>query len=397
MRADEPRLPRTLLFSQRGIGTPVWRAAQFEFEDVIAAVDDVELLAPAGRARPAPVDLGARFVNRARRAAGRPRRGPMFTEPAMQREELTRDYDLLFCVIDFPWHLDYLRALPDWRARCRTAVCYLSDMWTPWVERYADYLSVLQEFDHVFALNGRVIEPLAALSRRSCDVLPPAVDAFRFCPYPEPPARAISWYSFGRRSPQVHSLLLGRAERDRRLYLHDTVAGGTVLGIGEHRRLLADLVGRSEHVICHRVIDSPERAARSGGDDCLSTRYFEGTAGGAVVIGSAPQCPEYDWSFDWPDATVPAAYDGHDLLDVLDALERDPERVARIRQRNVTGALRRHDWVHRWLDVLAAAGLAPTAAAQARVRRLDELADQVDADLEAARAAGRVHATALGG
>ena len=370
---------RTLVFSQRRLARPVWRAWQFEFEDVVAAIEDADLLAPAGRSRHLAVHWTHRAVNQARRAAGRPRRGQVFAEPMLPRQTLDRDYDLFFCVIDFPWQLAYLEALPDWRARCRTAVCYLAEVWTPWLEMQAQYLSILQDFDQVFAINARVLEALARLSGRPCHPMAPAVDAFAFCPYPGPPPRSIAWYSYGRRSPAVHEQLLELARRERRLYLYDTIVGGTMPDAAEHRHLLAELVGRAEYVVCHRVSDSPERFDRTGGEDALSTRYFEAAGGGAVVVGSAPDCPEYGQAFDWPDATVPASYDGHDVLDVLRALDNDPERVARARWRNLTGTLRRHDWAYRWCDVLSLAGLEPTPSALARITRLRELAEHVDA------------------
>jgi hypothetical protein len=42
--------------------------------------------------------------------------------------------------------------------------------------------------------------------------------------------------------------------------------------------------------------------------------------------------------------------------------------------------LRRHDWVHRWLEVFRIAGLAPTPGMNARVQRLNGLADLAKRD-----------------
>jgi hypothetical protein len=43
-------------------------------------------------------------------------------------------------------------------------------------------------------------------------------------------------------------------------------------------------------------------------------------------------------------------------------------------QRNALEALRRHDWVHRWLQIFQIAGIEPAPGMIARVERLEDLA-----------------------
>jgi hypothetical protein len=67
-----------------------------------------------------------------------------------------------------------------------------------------------------------------------------------------------------------------------------------------------------------------------------------------------------------------------DVGPVVEKLEADPERVEQIRRRNVVNALRRHDCVYRWAEVLAAVGLGETPALAERRRQLAELAIAIE-------------------
>ncbi len=62
-------------------------------------------------------------------------------------------------------------------------------------------------------------------------------------------------------------------------------------------------------------------------------------------------------------------------MDVIARLNRVPEQVLAISQRNASEALLRHDWVYRWKELLQVAGLDPTPAMAARERQLRELVD----------------------
>jgi hypothetical protein len=73
--------PRILLFSHRRIAQPVWQAAQYELEDLIAGIDQVEILAPLGQVPPAWAGWRNRLANKARRTVGRRRRAPFPGEP----------------------------------------------------------------------------------------------------------------------------------------------------------------------------------------------------------------------------------------------------------------------------------------------------------------------------
>jgi hypothetical protein len=118
----------------------------------------------------------------------------------------------------------------------------------------------------------------------------------------------------------------------------------------------------------------------SAGERVLSTRYFEGAAGGTILLGSRPGCPEFDDLFDWPDAVVEIAPDGSDLREVLAALDGSPTRSTALRTANAVNSLRRHDWADRWARILDTLDLPRTEAHEARRRQLEHSANQIEVE-----------------
>lgn len=369
---------RVLLYSQRNLELSPWLVGQFEFEDVISAVDRVRLLAP-GRAQPR--HAGHRFArmvqNRMRLAGGG------WRVPALDPVQVDGEYDLFFACFHFAHQLPQLEQLRGWRERCRTAVCFVVELWTSYIRQYERYLPLLDQFDHVFILNRGSIEVLSRHTSAPVSFLATGVDAERFAPVPLRPERVIDFYNFGRRSPVTHAALLRLVEQEGRTYVYDSLKGA-MMDFREHRQLVANMMKRSRYFFAYRINDSAERQERTQGEEGLSTRYFEATAGGAVLLGSRPRCSEYDECFDWPDATIEIPYEADDIGDIVAELEAQPARLAAARRNNVTNALRRHDWLYRWQQVLAVAGLGATPAMAARADRLERLARMASGDAFAA-------------
>lgn len=113
------------------------------------------------------------------------------------------------------------------------------------------------------------------------------------------------------------------------------------------------------------------------GEQVLPGRLFEGASGGAVILGSAPRCPEFDEFFDWPDAVIEIAPDGSDLVSVMDNLDASPDWVERVRQSNVVNCLRRHDWGYRWEHILTTIGVERLPRLSDRKARLSRMASMV--------------------
>ena len=364
-----------LQLSMRRIHDLVAYCLPYEFEDVVAEVTGADRVEPENYSA---LEF-ARRVYKLGRLATRSRRLAGAIVPRLGVPRLTRDYELFLPVFNNAFELFSLLAVPDWRKRCRVAACFISEIWTHEMPEYL--LELLARFDHIFLGVRHPTETVARIAGRPCTYLPLAVDVLRFAPYPDPPARAIDVCNIGRRSPVTHAALL-RLARDRRIfYYYDTVRASGARGrqmtfrvgnASEHRLLLASLLQRSRYYVANRArVNEPEIIE---GKEEISSRFYEGVAAGAVLLGEPPRSDEFRLQFDWPDAVIRLPFDSPDAGEFLKALDADPQRIERIRRDNVHQAALRHDWVHRLHAVFDALGLRPTEAMLAREARLRSLA-----------------------
>lgn len=364
---------RTLIISRRLVEPHVSSASAYEFEDVVAEVENADLLSVAlvdTRAERAVAKLSEHL----QRVAGL----SMTLNKAQQRTALDTDYDLLFVRVMEPGDLAVLDAVPEARKRCRVAVCWVEELWVPWLE-YEKLLRPLAQFDHVFVAHAATVERLGAKIRRPCSYLPPGVDALRFFPGSNPPPRSIAVYAMGRRLPRMHAALLERARKATDfLYLCDTARVRELVdGHAQHREQLARLIARTRYFVVNRAkVNAPDTIQ---GQQEFGPRFFEGAAGGAILIGDAPEHGPFLSYFDWPDAMCRLPYDSPDVCNLIDSLEAQPERVEAARRENLVNTLRRHDWLYRWQLVLDTLALAPGPAATARRAELERRASAIGA------------------
>lgn len=363
---DARRDARTVVLSLRGASRRVWLASQFEFEDVVADVDDVRLLAPPGRATGPVADALHGGANRLRRGLGRPRRRQLVTQTSATEAEL------FFAVFAAPHEIG---ALPHVRAqveRSAVKVAFIVELWRPWLPAVTDYLRQLRGFDHVFLFNRGSLADVEAITGVPTSYLPTAVDALRFAPSLPSPERVIDVTSYGRRLPETHAALRRAAGPGGLFYHYDTVAGAfDVEDHVEHREALAATLQRSRYSVVYRNNDEPIRLPRTAGEESLTNRYFEVAASGAVMLGTAARTPDFDACFDWPDAIVPIAAPAPDVAEVIAALDADPARLERAGRAGITHSLRRHDWAHRWREILTTVGVEPRPGLAARLAALE--------------------------
>lgn len=373
----QQRDSRVLVLSQRNLHRPLFHALQYQFEDLLTSLDDVQLVAPLAHPHPDVSSLGRRVLNGTLRRARWPRHSPPGNRPSMQPMRVTTEHDLFFAVIHDAYQLSYLNRLDGWRERSRRAVCLLMEVWTPGVARDADYYAMLRQFDAVYAFTPAAAPRLVQLGAPPPQFLTAGIDALQSRPGPRAPKRVVDVYAYGRTSPVVHRQLLDLVDDVGLTYLYDTTADASVPDHAAHRALLANVMKRSRFLLAHRINDSPERRERTGGEESLSTRYFEASAGGAVILGSRPRTPAFDECFDWPDAVIDLPYDGTGVAEVLHELAAQPERLALARAAGVQAGLRRHDWAYQWERVLADSGLQP---APGLTRRYEQLAEAAEAE-----------------
>lgn len=366
---DESR-SRVVVFSQRGASRKVWEAAQHELEDVIAEVDDVRIIAPPGGDPSDLARLRRQGANRLRVRAGRPRLA------AMRPTELDGEADLFFAVFASGHDLAYLPRLTGWQERCRTKVAFVIEWWTTQVGSTTDYLRLLKDFDHVFVFSRSILPHIEEVAGVPASYLPMAVDMRLFAPPVPAPERCIDVTSYGRTMPETHKALVAAMRAGRLYYSHSTTSGAfSVADHREHRLQLAAGLQRSRYSVVYRNNQHPARAVATAGEESLTSRYFEGIAAGAVVLGTAPDVPDFTECFGWTDSVIPIGAPEPDIAAVIEALDADPERLQRVSRTNVAESLRRHDWAHRWRTVLQTVGLPPGPALDDRLRGLAASAD----------------------
>jgi hypothetical protein len=298
--------------------------------------------------------------------------------PALIPQRLGCEYDLFVVACHSYWDLLYLNAIKDWRDKCKVKVCWISELWASLIPKYRrHWLHLLKQFDHIFLSSHGSVAPLSEVIEKPCRWLSGGVDTLRFTPYPNPPARVIDVYSVGRRQPRIHEALLDAVGRRGIFYVHDTFQGAEAEPYDhrQHRDIYGNVAKRSRFfmVAPGKVNEQKE----TGGQVELGFRYFEGASAGAILIGQPPDCHGYRECFPWRDAVITIRTDGSDVMDVLNDLMAQPERMAAISKRNAVESLFRHDWLYRWKEILRVAGIQPWAAMEARERQLHKLAKTI--------------------
>ncbi len=370
--------PRLLLFSMRRVADLVASCALYELEDLISN------LVPADRIEPEQLEaqdflrklhkLGRWVTGSATFARSLTPQGP--------RVELDRDYDLFLPVFNHPYELFALDVVPNWRERCRHAACFINEVWEGQIPEYL--LERLAQFDRIYLGVTRPTTTVARITGRPCSYLPPGVDCLSFAP-DLGGERPIHVCGIGRRSEITHRALLSMARQRGLFYYFDTVRARSVanasrqvtFSVGDpaqHRFLYASMLKRSRYFMASRArANEPELI---GDTQETAGRFFEGAAAGTVMIGEPPRNSIFDAYFDWPDAVIRIPFDSPDIADVIDALDADPDRLARIANDNVVGSLRKSDWLYRLEQVFQPAAIAPTAAMTERHKKLRALVER---------------------
>ena len=361
---------RVCVVSLRDVNRHVAWASNYEFEDVVCEVDGVDLL------RLQPGWAYSRREWLARRLAWRPLLHQLggLVSAGLQPITLDKDYDVFVFLCTNPMDLVYLNAVRGWKERCKTRICFIGEFYAGWLREYAVLLGLLTSFDHIMLSFSGSVEAVKTLTRRMCHHVPVGVDALRFSPFPDPPARWIDVYSVGRRSEATHETLLTIAKRDEIFYVYDTLPGLLLQprDFRQHRDLVANFAKRSRFFVTFPAMLEDESVTRGQSEG--GSRYFEGAAAGAVLLGRAPKGSAFARDFCWPDAVIDAGADEASLLAVLARFKADPERWQAVSQRNAIEALRRFDWAYRWKEMLRVTGLPPAPRLAERERHLNDLA-----------------------
>jgi hypothetical protein len=376
---------KTLLISLHNVERKYWNGICYDFTGAIGRIENAVTVAPPGqsyfsrRQLPVLVRENGGSIRAALRDLRFARQGAL-----VEVSRVEEDFDLCFFMLFFLDQLHQIERVKGWRERSGLAAVFFVEAWSGALEAHREQLRLLDKFDHVFVLNEDVIPALAQYTRTPISYLATATDCLRASPEPVHgvmPERGIDILSLGRQLPDVHERLIEIAARRGLFYHHDIWTGMRAVDWEGARAMNAELTRRARYSVVWdpTLRPLPGKMEQIAGDRVMTTRFFEATAGGAIMIGQGTPAPAFAAAFDWADAIVPIAPDGSDVEAVIDALDADPDRQAAIRTANVTNALRRHDWVYRWQHILDTFGLEPTPAHRQRRAMLAARAERVAA------------------
>ena len=320
-------------------------------------LDAVDVIAPHPRSW---YQTGKRIALRAGNHIATP------LNPGIREVPLDREYDLFFTVCEKPSELLNVNAVNGWKTRCRTSVCWLTEFYVQDMPLFKSCLEVLAQFDHVLFMFS-AIEPFNRWIGGKGSYLAAGIDTL-VAQYPSAPPRAIDVLSVGRRSSATHEALLALVRDDGLFYLYDSLTNLRTASLDDHRSLMANLTRRSRYFLVNpSKVDEP---GATGVQSEFGYRYFEGAAPGTIMLGSRPRNRHFEEMFDWEDAVIDLPYGSAQIGAIIKELDAQPERQERIRRRNVSECLRRHDWAYRWEAILALAGLEPSPQLAERKQRL---------------------------
>ncbi len=366
--------PRILVVSMRGFHSEAFRSPEYEFEDNICNFDYADLLTPVS-ASGLFNQVNKRLSNFAGQVLGKGK----FLKSGHNTTVIEKEYDLLFFICQHFWDITSISSIKGWREKCRKAILWIDEIWVKELQEKKVQLcfNLVKEFDCVFTTQSLSVDAIAQLIQRPCYSLPYGVDAVKFCPYPQQPQRFIDVYSIGRHSPLVHTAFRQKAEQENFLYLYDSLKGLEMKEYQEHRTLYSHLIKRSRYFIANKA--KFDAGYQTGGQEELGSRFFEGAAGGAIMIGISPRCEAYKTYFDWSDAVFEIPDDAARITEIIAELDTQPEHLNRIRKDNVVNSLLRHDWVYRWEKILEKIDLGSTPEMLFRKAHLRHLAELVNA------------------
>jgi hypothetical protein len=366
--------PRVLMVSLRNLKFHVSRCSTYEFEDVVCANDKVDLITP--HFSPNLFKVTNKLANYAAKTIGNAK---LFPSLLNYKFVVDQEYDLFFFFSQSISDLLVLNSIKGWREKCRYAVCWLDEIWAKDIDDWKAQLQLLKDFDYVFLNLSGSVNRIAKIVQNPCHFLTFGVDTVKFCPYPLDIRPTIDVYSIGRRSLVTHKALLELAERERFFYIYDTIKDLHIRDYREHRSLYSNLVKRSRYMITYKA--KFDLGGQINSQEEVGPRFFEAAAGGAVLLGTPPNCEAFKQNFDWEDAMIPVSFDAANIGNVIGDLNAQPERLERIRRNNIANALLRHDWIYRWEQILQVVGLDSTPAMFQRKAYLQNLADTVSAQV----------------
>jgi hypothetical protein len=364
---ESPVAARIGVFSVRHLNSHVCRCSGYELEDQIATWDSAELLLP----RFVPLKQSW-WEHRARLAMER-LFGFQYIPRLKEIQPILSDkrFELFFIFCQNENDIRYLKGFSDWSNKGRVTACWIDELWLHHAQTYPKQTELLRPFDFLF-LTFRETANYLRDQGLNAFYIPPGVDTVRYCPYPHFPERTIDVMAMGRKAPKTHRRLLELSESGRIHYVFDTSTLPNIESAFEHRGMMANQIKRTKLFLVQKAkADEPNQTK---GQVEIGSRFFEGVAAGAVLVGDLSDSPAFQDHFNWEDAIIRLPYDSDEIDRLFEVVGTDRTRMSKIQRQNVIQSLLRHDWVYRWEFILKTIGLDITSAMMARKEKLAQIA-----------------------
>jgi hypothetical protein len=262
---------------------------------------------------------------------------------------------------DLVAHLDII---PDWRNQFASVVAYVIDPWLAW----SDWPEAVPKDLHcIFVPDERTAERFRVYHGINAQALPLGADVLRNgCALID---RPLDVSAYGRQEEKTLQILKESYNHPKsKRFIYHTTAWRMIRYV-DNRRLIWKILHKSKSALCFDVFHAPH-AGRVYHHPVIPIRYYEAIAAGTAIIGRHPDLPEMEDQFGWPDATLTLPDHPDDILDWMEEILDDRDRLNRIHQRNYTEAWHRHDWRYRIRDLFGLMGWPLPANLQAELKAL---------------------------
>lgn len=369
-RSDQKATKRVCIFSQRYLSKEFFRCANYEFEDIINQIDEVDLVAPVPDHE---LNMKQRCLNRISNYIK-----IMPYDHGAQKVQLKKEYDLFFVMFTHIEELKTLELIESWKKYCKTSAAFLTEVWVKEIAEKPDLIKRLSKFDYIFIYLSSSVRPLQEAISKPCFQISPGIDTIRFCPVSNAMHRCIDVYSMGRKDKHLHEKLLEISSTQNIFYLFDTYEPKNVWPVKdhrEHRQMTSNLLKRSQFFIVNPA--KMDQDFETGRQIEIGPRYFEGCAPGTIMIGNYPNNEIFTNNFSWPDSVIQIPENYSEIGDFLFDLKSQSDRLRTIQKNNIRNSLLRHDWVYRWIEILNILGMKLTPEINERVWHLKKLAEKI--------------------
>ncbi|NJN31617.1 MAG: glycosyltransferase family 1 protein [Synechococcales cyanobacterium RM1_1_8] len=251
--------------------------------------------------------------------------------------------------------LELLSALPRWRQDFDLVVAYVIDCWM-----LETLPAATQQLDHLFIPYPALKSQVQACCKPTVSVLPLGFDVLNHGRGVG--LRSIDVMSYGRTPALYHRQLMELAAGSPRelSYYRQILEAGEILPTQQyglfrhdyqHRLQLNQMLRHSKIVLAFENLYTTRLSQQPGShitqrlqDSIVTTRWFEGTACGCVLVGKRPQSSVMHDYLGWPDSSLELPDDAVEGVAFLRKILGQPKRLQTISQRNYSQSLRFNDW-----------------------------------------------------